>query len=250
MTSAQHQREDNDSASDAVVRLHDIAFSWQRDEPPVLVLEQLRIDRGEQVFVEGESGSGKSTLLSLLAGVALPASGRVEVLGQSLSALGAAQRDAFRAEHIGYIFQMFNLIPYLSVIDNVTLPCRFSAKRRARALRQAPSLDHEARRLLTHLDMGYDELIARPVTALSVGQQQRVAAARALMGSPALLIADEPTSSLDASRRESFVKLLFDECRAAGSTLVFVSHDASLEPLFSRTIRLADVNRAPRRGVS
>ncbi len=250
MTSAQQQRQNTGTIGDAVVCLRDIAFSWQRGTPPVLVLEHLVIERGEQVFVEGASGSGKSTLLSLLAGVALPESGRVEVLGQSLPELGAAERDAFRAEHIGYIFQMFNLIPYLSVIDNVTLPCRFSSKRRSRALRHAPSLDHEARRLLTHLDMGHDELIARPVTALSVGQQQRVAAARALMGSPALLIADEPTSSLDANRRESFVKLLFDECRAAGSTLVFVSHDASLEPLFGRTIRLADVNRAPHRGAA
>jgi putative ABC transport system ATP-binding protein len=105
-------------------------------------------------------------------------------------------------------------------------------------------LNAEAQRLLEHLDMGHDDLLHRPVTALSVGQQQRVAAARALVGAPELLIADEPTSSLDADRREAFLRLLFQECAGAGSTLVFVSHDASLEGLFDRTIRLAEVNAA------
>jgi putative ABC transport system ATP-binding protein len=140
---------------------------------------------------------------------------------------------------------MFNLIPYLSVVENVTLPCRFSPSRRAKAIARTGSLEHEARRLLEHLDMAHGDLLDRPVTTLSVGQQQRVAAARALMGSPELLIADEPTSALDADRRESFVRLLFEECRQAGSTLVFVSHDASLERLFGRTVNLAALNEAP-----
>jgi putative ABC transport system ATP-binding protein len=154
------------------------------------------------------------------------------------------ERDHFRADHVGYIFQMFNLIPYLSVVDNVTLPCRFSARRRDKALTRGNGLEAEAKRLLGHLDMDHPGLLGRAVTTLSVGQQQRVAAARALMGSPELLIADEPTSSLDADRRESFIRLLFDECRQAASTLVFVSHDATLERLFDRTVDLAEINRA------
>ena len=158
--------------------------------------------------------------------------------------LGSVERDHFRADHVGYIFQMFNLIPYLSVVDNVVLPCRFSARRRDKALVRGDGLEAEARRLLGHLDMDHPELLGRQVTTLSVGQQQRVAAARALMGSPELLIADEPTSSLDTDRRESFIRLLFDECRRAGSTLVFVSHDASLERLFHRTVNLAHANRS------
>jgi putative ABC transport system ATP-binding protein len=219
----------------------------------VLALDELRVAAGERLFIKGPSGSGKSTLLGLISGVTTTAVGSVRVIDQALERLGGAERDHFRADHIGYIFQMFNLIPYLSVVDNVTLPCRFSARRRAKALARGQGLDAEARRLLRHLDMDHPDLHRRTVTTLSVGQQQRVAAARALMGAPELLIADEPTSALDADRRESFIRLLFDECRASGATLVFVSHDASLERLFDRTVDLAAVNRSaqtgrPRRG--
>jgi putative ABC transport system ATP-binding protein len=170
--------------------------------------------------------------------------GSVRIIDHPLERLGSVERDHFRANHIGYIFQMFNLIPYLGIVDNVTLPCRFSKRRRERALARTGDLAAEARRLLGHLDLADPELLARSVTELSVGQQQRVAAARALMGSPELLIADEPTSSLDADRRQSFVRLLFNECQESGSTLIFVSHDAGLEPLFDRTLRLTEVNAA------
>jgi len=228
----------------AVIHIRDLAFRWQPRDPVVLALDELVVERGEQLFIEGPSGSGKSTLLGLLAGVSVARQGEVWVLEQRLDAMGAAARDHFRAHHIGYIFQMFNLIPYLSMVDNVTLPCRFSTRRRQQALQRSPSLEAEALRLLRHLDMDEPAFHRRPVTALSVGQQQRVAAARALMGSPELLIADEPTSALDGDRRESFLRVLFDECRASGSTLVFVSHDRSLEGLFQRTIRLAGINGA------
>jgi putative ABC transport system ATP-binding protein len=226
------------------VDISQLRYGWRDELDTVLAIAQLRIERGERVFIEGPSGSGKSTLLSLLAGVTTPLRGSVEVLGKRLDRLGQIERDHYRAHHVGYIFQMFNLIPYLSILDNVLLPCRFSARRRDRAIQRAGRAEDEALRLLDHLDMAHTELLARPVTALSVGQQQRVAAARALMGSPELLIADEPTSSLDADRRESFVRLLFNECRAAGSTLIFVSHDAALEGLFDRTVNLAELNQA------
>jgi putative ABC transport system ATP-binding protein len=227
-----------------VVRLERMRFRWRPSGPDVLVVDELGVGRGERLFIEGPSGSGKSTLLGLLAGVTVPQQGSVQVLGQAMERLSGPRRDHFRADHIGYIFQMFNLIPYLSVIDNVVLPCRFSARRRAQALAKSRTLTTEARRLLGHLDLAAPALLARPVTELSVGQQQRVAAARALMGAPEILIADEPTSSLDADRRQAFVRLLFDECAETDSTLIFVSHDASLEPLFDRTLRLAEVNRA------
>jgi putative ABC transport system ATP-binding protein len=232
------------AGTQAAVRIQDLAFRWQARAPVVLIIDDLTIARGERVFIEGPSGSGKSTLLGLLAGVAVPQQGDLVVLGQPLQRLGGVQRDHFRADHIGYIFQMFNLIPYLSVVENVTLPCRFSRLRRERALARSGTLEQEALRLLGHLDLADPALVGRAVTTLSVGQQQRVAAARALMGSPEVLIADEPTSALDADRREAFIRLLFDECRAAGSTLIFVSHDASLEGLFDRTLRLAGLNRA------
>jgi putative ABC transport system ATP-binding protein len=229
-----------------VVRLDGIRFRWRRKGPDILTLDDLTVTPGERIFIEGPSGSGKSTLLGLLAGVTLPQMGSVQVLGQALSALSGPARDRFRADHIGYIFQQFNLIPYLGIVDNVLLPARFSDLRRQRALSRSPSLRAEATRLLSHLDLAEPAQRREPVTSLSVGQQQRVAAARALLGAPELVIADEPTSSLDADRRRAFVKLLFDECAASGATLVFVSHDASLEPLFDRTLKLAEVNRAIR----
>ena len=202
-----------------VVQLEHLRFRWRGDTADVLALDHLSVARGERLFIEGPSGSGKSTLLGLLAGVTVANAGRVRVLDQSLEQMSGAERDHFRADHIGYIFQMFNLIPYLGVVDNVTLPCRFSRRRRARALARNGDLATEARRLLGHLDMADPALLARPVAELSVGQQQRVAAARALMGSPEILIADGPTSSLDG-------------------------HGAGREPLFDRTLRLAEANTA------
>ncbi len=226
----------------AAIELTDVQFRWRPQGPLVLDVPQLTVARGERLFLRGPSGSGKSTLLALLSGVSVPQHGSVEVLGQPLHALGGAQRDAFRADHIGYIFQMFNLIPYLSVLDNVLLPCRFSRARAQRvAARSEPQA--EAMRLLDHLGLGGD-LPQRAVTELSVGQQQRVAAARALLGGPELIIADEPTSALDADHRAAFIELLLSECASLGSTLVFVSHDRVLEPLFHRALCLSEINRA------
>lgn len=194
--------------------------------------------------MRGPSGSGKSTLLSLLAGVVTPQDGKVRVLGSDLGALGGAARDRLRADHIGFIFQMFNLIPYLSVVENVGLPCGFSERRRTNAIRTGASVEAEATRLLEHLHMASADLLRRPVTELSVGQQQRVAAARALIGAPELVIADEPTSSLDTDRRAAFLDLLFRECERERATLIFVSHDASLASRFDRSIPFAEINRA------
>ena len=156
------------------VVLRDVRFAY-RVGADVLHVPSLAIARGERVFVYGPSGSGKTTLLGLLAGVLRATGGSVQVLGRELTRLSGAERDAFRAEHVGYVFQMFNLIPYLSVRENVTLPARLDAARRARLGGETP--DAAARRLAEHL--GIVELLDEPVTALSVGQQQRVAAARA-----------------------------------------------------------------------
>lgn len=233
-----------DSRGDSTILISELLFSWAGPHKNLLDIESLRVARAERIFLIGPSGSGKSTLLSLIGGLLVPQSGRVHILDQDIAAMDAAARDHFRADHIGFIFQMFNLIPYLSVVENVCLPCRFSPLRRQRARRAAGSLQAEARRLLEYLDMGGDEILRRPVTELSVGQQQRVAAARALIGGPELIIADEPTSSLDADRRGAFLDLLFRECAREQSALVFVSHDASIASRFDRVIRLADINRA------
>ena len=221
-------------AASPAVELRDVVFRWQDGDAFVLELPELVLAAGERLFVHGPSGSGKSTLLNLIGGVVQPARGDVRLLGQPLAALGTAARDAFRAAHTGFIFQQFNLIPYLSVLDNVLLPCRFSQRRAERAGDET----QEARRLLAALDIA-PELWTRPAHRLSVGQQQRVAAARALLGKPEIIIADEPTSALDAGRQAAFLDLLLAEARAAGSSVLFVSHDLALADHFERTLELA-----------
>lgn len=233
-----------DNKGKMAVELKSVHFSWKKKAPPILKIDELQIGYSEKVFIAGPSGSGKSTLLNLLAGVIKPGKGSVAIHEKEISKLSGAARDRFRADNIGYIFQMFNLIPYLSVVENVILPCKFSAVRRQNACNKQPTCKDEALRLLGRLGLGDQALLNSPVTELSVGQQQRVAAARALIGKPGLIICDEPTSSLDAPHRESFIQLLFQECEAAGNTLIFVSHDTSLATSFDRTIKLSDVNRS------
>ncbi len=225
---------------ETVIEIRDLNFSWPDSEIPLLSIEHLAIQAGERVFIAGSSGSGKSTLLNLLTGVLTAQEGQLQVLGEPLSQMKSSARDHFRAHHIGYIFQLFNLIPYLGIIDNVILPCRFSSRRRNRVLASGHSLHEEAERLLAHLDLDDPGLQQKPVNQLSIGQQQRVAAARALIGSPELIIADEPTSSLDSDRRIAFIDLLNKEVEQQGSTLVFVSHDRDLQKHFDKVIDISD----------
>lgn len=228
-----------------VLRIDGLRFAWPGGAP-LIDIEAFAITAGERVFLHGPSGSGKSTLLNLVAGTLVPQAGRIEVAGEAVTGAGERVRDRLRADHVGFVFQQFNLLPYLSVVDNVVLPCRFSRRRRERALARDGSLEAAAKRLLAALGLGDAALQARAATGLSVGQQQRVAAARALIGAPELVMADEPTSALDVDAREGFLRLLFGECAHAGSALVFVSHDHTLRPLFDRHQDLRQLNRAAR----
>lgn len=223
-----------------MIEVDQLRFRWPGADADVLRIERLRIAAGRTTFLHGESGCGKSTLLGLMAGVLLATEGQVRLLGQSWAGLSGLRRDAFRAEHVGVIFQQFNLLPYLSVVDNVLLPCRFSARRAARC---TPSPQTAARALLAEVGLS-PALFDRPAMALSVGQQQRVAAARALIGAPELVIADEPTSALDAARRDDFMRLLLAQCQAHGSALVFVSHDERLAERFDERLSLPTMNLA------
>ncbi len=217
-----------------------LSYAWRPDAVPCLSIARLEVRAGESVFMRGPSGCGKSTLLSLIAGVLTASHGRVELLGHDWASLSATRRDRLRADHVGYVFQQFNLLPYLSVLDNVTLPCRFS---RRRAQRTQGGARREAQRLLEQVSLA-PACWSRSVMELSVGQQQRVAAARALIGRPELVIADEPTSALDETLRDSFVSMLRRACEDAGSALIFVSHDARLASRFGRCIDLPSVNLA------
>jgi putative ABC transport system ATP-binding protein len=221
------------------VDIANLKFAY-RAAKPVLDIAEFEIAKGERVFLHGPSGSGKTTLLGILAGVLTAERGQVKILGRDLTAISGPARDALRGSHMGYIFQMFNLIPYLSVVENILLPCRINRERRRRV--RGTSLENEARALAEQLGIG--QLVGESVTDLSVGQQQRVAAARALLGAPELIIADEPTSALDEDQRENFLQLLFTHCGAISSTLIFVSHDRRMMPLFDRAISLPEINRA------
>ena len=197
--------------STALITLSDLQFAWP-GQPTLLDIPEFTLERGQSLFLKGPSGSGKTTLLGLLGGVQQAASGRVSLLGEDLGRLSSSARDRFRVDHTGYIFH--------------------------------GSVAAAAAALLSHLGLADEALQARRADSLSIGQQQRVAAARALIGQPELVIADEPTSALDADAREAFLHLLFTECRAAGASLLFVSHDQSLAHLFDRSLSLAELNRA------
>ena len=227
----------------ALIELVNLSFSWP-GQPVLLDIPTFRLEPGETLFLKGPSGSGKTTLLGLLGGVQKANKGTIRLLGQELSELGSGARDRFRVDHTGYIFQQFNLLPFLSVRENVELPCHFSKLRASRAVQRHGSVDNAAHTLLAHLGLKDPALLERRADSLSIGQQQRVAAARALIGQPELVIADEPTSALDADAREAFIQLLFAECRDAGASLLFVSHDQSLAPLFDRNLSLSELNRA------
>ena len=222
-----------------LLNIEDLRYGWPGSPGPVLDLPEFRLERGEKLFLYGPSGSGKSTLLALIGGLVKPDRGLIEFDGMDLATLSRPRRDRFRADHLGVIFQQFNLLPWLDVTANVILPCRFS---RARS-RHAGDVMAEARRLLRAMDLP-EAFWSRRADSLSVGQQQRVAAARALIGRPELILADEPTSALDSDRRQGFLELLFHQVQAAESSLLFVSHDRELAAQFDRQLDLTHINLA------
>jgi len=225
-----------------IIELKEVDFAWHAKANLTIKSGNLCVEEHEHVFIRGASGSGKSTLLNIIGGIVTPQRGQVEIVGQDFCQLKELQRDRLRADHIGFIFQQFNLIPYLSILENVTLPCRFSKLRRANAIERSGSVVEEAVYLLSRLYSKGRCSFHLTTSELSVGQQQRVAAARALIGQPQLIIADEPTSSLDYDAREAFMDLLFDEIKLSGSTLLYVSHDPTHQHLFNRVVDISAIN--------
>lgn len=219
------------------MRIRDLRFSYGSGAhagPAVLDIASLEVQAGEQVLLTGGSGTGKSTLLGLVCGLLDPTVGEVLVNGTALHGLAGAARDRFRGRTIGVIFQTFNLLVGFSARENVLAALLCSSM---------PANEHEARAKAALDRLG----IARPderVERLSVGQQQRVAVARAVVCSPALVLADEPTASLDPSNAGVAMDLIQQTCRDTGAALLCVSHDPSLESRFARRIRLEEVNAA------
>jgi putative ABC transport system ATP-binding protein len=243
---AQTAQAERPQAAPDIVQMSGVSFGWGNRGGFRLAIDTIAIPAGERLLLIGPSGGGKSTFLSLLAGIVAPQAGSIVIAGTDITRLSGAARDRFRAEHFGIIFQMFNLLPYGSVLDNVLLPLSFSARRRERAAGTGRA-ESEARRLLDKLGIEAS-LIRAPAASLSVGQQQRVAAARALIGAPPIIVADEPTSALDRNHQDAFLALLFDSVAETGATLVMVSHDETLAPRFDRVVALDDIARIERGG--
>jgi putative ABC transport system ATP-binding protein len=217
-----------------LVSVENLKFRYSTDNSSMLDIPAWSLEPGEQVFLYGPSGTGKSTFLNLLAGILLPNTGEICVLGKRLNTLSGRQRDKWRAQHIGVVFQQFNLIPYLDAVSNIELAAHFAGTKKTK---------HRALELLNAL--GIDQHLHNQAAGLlSIGQQQRVAIARALVNSPELLIVDEPTSALDQQNRDAFMSLLFDQAKLHQTALVFVSHDLALADAFHRVEALADLNQA------
>ena len=185
----------------------------------------------------GESGSGKTTLLSLICGFLTPLSGKIQLNEKLINDLSATKRDQYRSDNIGIIFQQFNLLPYANVIDNILLPLYFSKLRSANISNQRETAISICQSLRLP-----EDVVNMKASELSVGQQQRVAVARALIGNPPLVIADEPTSSLDTDAQNIFLDLMFSQVASSNSTLLMVSHDKSLSSNFDRVIDMKNVS--------
>ncbi len=214
------------------ISINNLRYTWPKTSQPVINIPQWNINVGSRVFLYGRSGSGKSTLLNILAGILQPQQGHIDIYGKTLTELNQRQRDKFRAEYMGVIFQQFNLIPYLSVANNIGLSQYFSGK------------DYNQDRLsllMKQLNL-HEDILQQQANQLSVGQQQRVAVARALYHQPKLIIADEPTSALDTETRDNFIELLLTQCQLNNSTVLFVSHDKTLATHFDQLIDLQQLN--------
>jgi len=239
------------------VLVESLVFSYVSDKP-IIDINKWRLNKSEHVFLYGPSGCGKSTLLNLLSGILAPQQGTVSILNTDITTLKPSKRDRFRAQHIGVVFQQFNLIPYLSVLDNIRLAMYFANgdvdkesanEENANAQSTYNNSTHiknatKQERIVSMLQALQlpKDCIQQKASELSVGQQQRVAIARALINKPDVLIVDEPTSALDASAKNAFMKVLVETVTSSNAALIFVSHDQSLASHFKRVESLTDIN--------
>ena len=218
------------------IEISNLKFSFSNSTKTLLDISDLKINQGEKIFLHGPSGCGKSTLLEIISGVLNFNHGEVMVDQISMSKLTPSEKDQFRSKNIGYIFQNFNLLPYLNIFENITLPLHLNGK-----IKNTENIQQDVKSTCEKL--GIADLLYQNVGQLSVGQQQRVAVARALISQPKLILADEPTSALDFDHRDKFLKLLFEVCSEKKITLIFVSHDHSLKSKFDRSIEFNEINQ-------
>ncbi|MGD9720081.1 MAG: ABC transporter ATP-binding protein [Pirellulales bacterium] len=219
-----------------MLRITDLRKSYREPDGsllPILDIKQFHLGASEQVVLMGRSGCGKTTLLHIIAGISRPDAGTVHIDGCDITRLSEAGRDRFRADKIGYVFQTFNLLPGFSAFENVLLGMSFAGGRADPA---------RARNLLERV--GLKQRLTHRPAMLSVGEQQRVAVARALANRPKLLLADEPTANVDAGHQQQIVDLVRQTCREENVALLIVTHTAEVAEQFGRVERLEDFNQA------
>lgn len=210
------------------LEFHNLAFSYTNSDKPLIHINHFSLQKGDSVLLFGPSGSGKSTLLNLITGLLSPVSGQIIANAQVLTDMKQAKRDGFRAKHMGVITQKLNLLPYLSVLDNLKLMLKFAHK---------PLVMQDVDTLLENLNLSAQK--HQQVRYLSLGQQQRAAIARALVHQPELVIADEPTSALDDDNKARFMDTLLKQTKKQGSSLFVVSHDISLKAYFEQSLEIS-----------
>ena len=221
----------------AALELRNIEFSWPQQSKPLFAIPELTLQQGQTLFIGGPSGSGKTSLLSLITAIQVAGQGTCRVLGTDLTQLSPSARDRFRGEHLGLIFQQFNLLPFLTVQENIELPSKLFNSRLQKSVQLFGSVQAHLNHLCDALHLE-SALQHRQANLLSVGEQQRVAAARALLGCPALIVADEPTSALDEDNKLDFLKLLLSTASAQNTSVVTVSHDLRIAAMFDQTFSM------------
>jgi len=237
------RRQSGGASSEALIQIRGVSKAYEEGGRSRKVLDAVDLDivRGEFFVMLGKSGSGKSTLLNLISGIDHPDSGKISIAGTDITALNEHQQTLFRRDHIGIIFQFFNLIPTLTVLENVTLPCELRGARK--------DVGEQGRALLARVGLA-NRADAFP-DKLSGGEQQRVAIARALIAEPTLVLADEPTGNLDEETGQSVLSLLLELTRYVGKTLLMATHNPEIVPLADRVCRIHDgklmvtVNKLP-----
>ena len=217
----------------AALELQNIEFSWPQQAKPLFAIAELTLQQGETLFIGGPSGCGKTSLLSLITGIQVAQHGTCRVLGTTINQLSPSDRDRFRGEHLGLIFQQFNLLPFLTVQENIELPSKLFDRRLKKSTQLFGSVQAHVDRLCDALHLE-PALRHRRANLLSVGEQQRVAAARALLGCPSLIVADEPTSALDEDNKIDFLNLLLSTASAQKTSVITVSHDMRIASNFDR----------------
>ncbi len=209
-----------------------------------LDIPSLTVEQGEVVLLFGENGSGKTSLMKVLSGLAQPDAGILKVLGRDLTTMTDKQASQFRADCIGHVFQDLNLIPYLSALQNIVLPCGLSACRANNVASRSLTPEYEAYQLMARLKFEDPDRLKKTADQLSRGLQQRIAIARALMGTPQLVLADEPASAMGHYSRKLVYELLTTWARENDCTLICISHDEEANVFFDRHINIKDINKS------